>query len=80
MKSLSKTLILFAAFGACAFPCQPVSAQSKDAAPATRAPNDAFVKSLPFSDRADSNDAERGFIATLRRERRAAGIRWCSWS
>jgi alkyl sulfatase BDS1-like metallo-beta-lactamase superfamily hydrolase len=43
----------------------PVLAQSKDAEPATRAVNDAFVKSLRFSDRADFDDAKRGFIATL---------------
>jgi alkyl sulfatase BDS1-like metallo-beta-lactamase superfamily hydrolase len=41
------------------------SAQSRDAEPATRAANEAFVKSLPFSDRADFGDAKRGFIATL---------------
>jgi alkyl sulfatase BDS1-like metallo-beta-lactamase superfamily hydrolase len=44
---------------------QPLFAQSKDAEPATRAANDAFVKALPFSDRADFDDAKRGFIATL---------------
>jgi alkyl sulfatase BDS1-like metallo-beta-lactamase superfamily hydrolase len=38
---------------------------SRDAEPATRAANDAFVKALPFSDRADFDDAKRGFIATL---------------
>src|SRR3954465_1639432 len=41
------------------------SAQSRDAEPATRAVNDAFLKSLPFSDRADFDDAKRGFIATV---------------
>jgi alkyl sulfatase BDS1-like metallo-beta-lactamase superfamily hydrolase len=40
-------------------------AQSRDAEPATRAANDAFLKSLPFSGRADFDDAKRGFIATL---------------
>src|SRR4051795_6474087 len=44
---------------------QPLSAQPRDAEPATRAANDAFLKSLPFSDRADFDDAKRGFIATL---------------
>jgi alkyl sulfatase BDS1-like metallo-beta-lactamase superfamily hydrolase len=43
----------------------PILAQSKDAEPATRAVNDIFAKSLPFSDRADFDDARRGFIATL---------------
>jgi alkyl sulfatase BDS1-like metallo-beta-lactamase superfamily hydrolase len=60
-----QTLISVAAFCACAFNCQLVPAQSKDAEPATRAANEAFVKSLPFSDRADFDDAKRGFIATL---------------
>lgn len=40
-------------------------AQSKDAEPASRAVNDTFLKTLPFSDRADFEDAKRGFIATL---------------
>lgn len=40
-------------------------AQSKDAEPASRAVNDAFLKTLPFGDRADFEDARRGFIATL---------------
>jgi alkyl sulfatase BDS1-like metallo-beta-lactamase superfamily hydrolase len=60
-----RTLALAAALGAGALNCQHVSAQSKDAEPATRAANEAFVKSLPFSDRADFDDAKRGFIATL---------------
>ncbi len=40
-------------------------AQSNDAEPATRALNDTFLKNLPFGDRADFEDAKRGFIATL---------------
>jgi alkyl sulfatase BDS1-like metallo-beta-lactamase superfamily hydrolase len=43
----------------------PLWAQSKDAEPATRAINDSFLKTLPFSDRTDFDDAKRGFIATL---------------
>jgi alkyl sulfatase BDS1-like metallo-beta-lactamase superfamily hydrolase len=65
MNGLLRTLILSAAFGAAALSCQQVSAQSKDAEPATRAANEAFARSLPFSDRADFDDARRGFIATL---------------
>ncbi len=65
MNSLLRTLILLAALGAGALNCQQVSAQSKDAEPATRAANEAFVKSLPFSDRADFDDVKRGFVATL---------------
>lgn len=46
-------------------PLTPSFAQSKDAEPASRAVNDTFLKTLPFSDRADFEDARRGFIATL---------------
>ena len=48
-----------------AAPLSSAFAQSKDAEPASRAVNDAFLKTLPFSDRADFEDAKRGFIATL---------------
>jgi alkyl sulfatase BDS1-like metallo-beta-lactamase superfamily hydrolase len=37
----------------------------KDAEPATRAAQDAIAKSLPFADRADFEDANFGFVATL---------------
>lgn len=43
----------------------PSFAQSKDAEQASRAVNDTFLKTLPFNDRADFEDAKRGFIATL---------------
>lgn len=43
----------------------PLLAQSKDAEPASRAINDSFLKTLPFNDRADFEDAKRGFVATL---------------
>lgn len=46
-------------------PLSSALAQSKDAEPASRAVNDTFLKVLPFSDRADFEDAKRGFIATL---------------
>jgi alkyl sulfatase BDS1-like metallo-beta-lactamase superfamily hydrolase len=57
----------------------PAFAQSRDAEPATRAANGAFVKSLPFSGRADFDDAKRGSVAMLpdgvdRRSRRQAGV------
>jgi alkyl sulfatase BDS1-like metallo-beta-lactamase superfamily hydrolase len=65
MNHLRQTLISVAASAAFALNLSPASAQSKDAEPATRAANDAFVKALPFSDRADFDDANRGFIATL---------------
>ncbi|HEV7599613.1 MAG TPA: alkyl sulfatase dimerization domain-containing protein [Bradyrhizobium sp.] len=48
-----------------ALSCLSAFAQSKDAEPATRAANEAFVRALPFSDRADFDDARRGFVATL---------------
>jgi alkyl sulfatase BDS1-like metallo-beta-lactamase superfamily hydrolase len=48
-----------------ALSCLSAFAQSKDAEPATRAANEVFVKTLPFSDRADFDDARRGFVATL---------------
>jgi len=46
-------------------PLSPSFAQSKDAEAASRAVNETFLKTLPFSDRADFEDAKRGFIATL---------------
>ncbi len=52
-------------FVLCPLACQQVAAQSKDAEPATRAANETFAKSLPLADRADFDDARRGFIATL---------------
>ena len=46
-------------------PLSSAFAQSKDAEPTSRAVNDTFLKTLPFGDRADFEDAKRGFIATL---------------
>jgi alkyl sulfatase BDS1-like metallo-beta-lactamase superfamily hydrolase len=65
MNDVRTTLTLSAVVTVFALAAQPASAQSKDAEPATRAANQAFVKSLPFSDRADFDDAGRGFVATL---------------
>jgi alkyl sulfatase BDS1-like metallo-beta-lactamase superfamily hydrolase len=65
MNQLRITSRISAAAAVFALITQPLFAQSKDAEPATRAANDAFVKALPFSDRADFDDAKRGFIATL---------------
>lgn len=62
--SLSRLTSLLAAVVVIA-PLSSAFAQSKDAEPASRAVNDAFLKTLPFSDRADFEDAKRGFIATL---------------
>jgi alkyl sulfatase BDS1-like metallo-beta-lactamase superfamily hydrolase len=65
MKQLRHAWTLSAAWIAVALTIQPGFSQSRDAEPATRAVNDAFVNSLPFADRADFDDARRGFIATL---------------
>jgi alkyl sulfatase BDS1-like metallo-beta-lactamase superfamily hydrolase len=65
MKQLRHAVTLSAASIAVLLMIQPGFAQSKDAEPATRAANEAFVQSLPFADRADFDDAKRGFIATL---------------
>jgi alkyl sulfatase BDS1-like metallo-beta-lactamase superfamily hydrolase len=65
MNRLRHALTHSAVVAAFALTTQPLLAQSKDAEPATRAANEAFAKSLPFSDRADFDDARRGFIATL---------------
>ena len=65
MASLLWTHLVGAIWSAFVIWSMPAFAQSRDAEPATRAANDAFLKSLPFSDRADFDDAKRGFIATL---------------
>src|SRR5882757_2123693 len=65
MKRLRTTLASVAALTTLALHGSAAFAQSRDAEPATRAANDAFTKSLPFSDRADFDDAKRGFVATL---------------
>ncbi len=50
---------------ACSLDASPSAAQSGDVEPSSRAINDSFLKTLPFNDRADFEDAKRGFIATL---------------
>src|ERR1700730_18011981 len=50
---------------ACILSSTPAAAQPKDAEPATRQANAAVLKSLPFSDRSDFEDALRGFIASI---------------
>jgi alkyl sulfatase BDS1-like metallo-beta-lactamase superfamily hydrolase len=48
------------------FPAQAqAQIEPKGAEPATRAAQDAVAKSLPFTDRADFEDASFGFVATL---------------
>ncbi|NUU42479.1 MBL fold metallo-hydrolase [Tardiphaga robiniae] len=56
------TILLCTAIGFATAPCL---AQSRDAEPATKGLNESVLKALPFSDRADFDDAKRGFIATL---------------
>ncbi len=63
--SSSRIASLLAAALFVAAPLSQSFAQSKDAEPASRAVNDTFLKTLPFNDRADFEDAKRGFIATL---------------
>ena len=41
------------------------SAQPNDAEPATRRTNAEVLRSLPFGDRVDFDEAQRGFIAAL---------------
>jgi len=57
------------ALSGAAFACVAVQAQTpvapKDAEPATRAAQDSVAKTLPFADRADFEDANYGFVATL---------------
>lgn len=54
-----------ATVGACILNAPQSSAQPKDAEPATRQANAAVLSSLPFEDRSDFDEAERGFIASL---------------
>jgi alkyl sulfatase BDS1-like metallo-beta-lactamase superfamily hydrolase len=56
--------ILFAG-AACLMTAPSASAQAKNAEPATRQANAEVLRSLPFADRADFDDAQRGFIASL---------------
>ncbi|MES2028083.1 MAG: alkyl sulfatase dimerization domain-containing protein [Pseudomonadota bacterium] len=62
---LSRSASLLAVSLFAVAPLSSALAQSKDAEPASRAVNDAFLKTLPFNNRADFDDARRGFIATL---------------
>jgi alkyl sulfatase BDS1-like metallo-beta-lactamase superfamily hydrolase len=51
-----------------ALACPPAGGQAiepKDAEPATRAAQELIARSLPFADRADFEDANFGFVATL---------------
>src|SRR6188474_1866948 len=69
MTMISRALLPWPAAVWFAIACVPVQAQApiapKDAEPATRAAQEAVAKSLPFADRADFDDANFGFVATL---------------
>lgn len=65
MTLLRITAPLAAALFALSFTALPTAAQSGDVEPASRTINDSFLKTLPFNDRTDFDDAKRGFIATL---------------
>src|SRR5215471_8192005 len=56
------------------------SAQPKDAEPATRQANSEIARSLPFADRADFDDAQRGFIAALPDDIKSADGQRTIWS
>lgn len=64
MTSMRTTPLLIAGLMVAVFSLR-ATAQPQEAEPATRALNDTFSKILPFGDRADFEDAKRGFIATL---------------
>jgi alkyl sulfatase BDS1-like metallo-beta-lactamase superfamily hydrolase len=60
-----KAMVQFAIATALLLAPAQALAQARDAEPATRAVNEAVLKTLPFADRTDFDDARRGFIATL---------------
>lgn len=66
-----KASMLIAAIGLSASGTPPASSQtpaptqSRDAEPATRDSNAAVLGTLPFADRADFDDARRGFVAAI---------------
>ena len=64
ISSLTGVAVLLAG-AVCLMPTSTVSAQAKDAEPATRRANAEVLRALPFADRTDSDDARRGFIAAL---------------
>ena len=60
--------ICFVTLSVCAawnLSCSAAVAQPKDAEPATRRANATVLSSLPFSDRSDFEEAQRGFIASM---------------
>jgi alkyl sulfatase BDS1-like metallo-beta-lactamase superfamily hydrolase len=71
--------VLLAA-AACIAGAASASAQPKDAEPATRRANAEVARLLPFGDRADFDDAQRGFIAPLPGDIMSADGRRTIWS
>ena len=64
ISSLTGAAVLLAG-AACLMTTSAASAQAKDAEPATRRANAEVLRALPFADRTDFDDAQRGFIAAL---------------
>ena len=58
----------------------PALAQFKEAEPATRQMHAEVLRSLPFNDRADFDDAQRGFIAPLTDDITSADGQRTIWS
>jgi alkyl sulfatase BDS1-like metallo-beta-lactamase superfamily hydrolase len=69
-----------AAFASCVLNVPSASAQPKDAEPATRQVNAAVLTSLPFGDRSDFEEAQRGFIASLPNDIMTADGQRAIWS
>jgi alkyl sulfatase BDS1-like metallo-beta-lactamase superfamily hydrolase len=67
MVAVSLRVVCVIALGLAGLAAAPLPSRAGpgDAEPASRAVNDAFLKALPFEDRADFDDARRGFIASL---------------
>ena len=63
MSHIASCAVLFAG-AACLMTAPSASAQAKDAEPATRQAHAEVLRSLPSADRADFDDAQRGFIAS----------------
>ncbi len=65
MRMLRMMLAASSIASCCVFAVNAAQAQSREAEPSTKAANAEFAKSLPFNDKADFDDARRGFIATV---------------
>src|SRR5262249_55812901 len=68
------------AAAACMATAAPAPGQPKDAEPATRRANAEILRSLPFADRTDFEDAQRGFVAALPADIMSADGQRIIWS